>query len=334
MKHAIAITLAFWPGMALAFEPALPSGTQLLGEYLTEEGFYAVPTGPFANGTVPSDRLPGSVRQRSWRLVGGFTGTSGLMADLSAQVLSAGYDIEFACDADLCGGFDFRFNTNVLPPPEMFVDLSDFLFLAAHRDGENGPEAVSVLVSRTERSGMLQVIEVAPDLDARATLTPEPGVRPVDPVDPEDTPRIGQPNEVGDPSKLRPAVVEADNIPLWLERTGHIVLSDLVFETGSSRLGEGPFVSLESLAAFLNADATRRVALVGHTDSKGSLAQNTELSRKRATSVRQRLVDVYKVAKAQLEARGVGFLSPIASNLTEDGRNANRRVEAVLLNTE
>ena len=39
------------------------------------------------------------------------------------------------------------------------------------------------------------------------------------------------------------------------------------------------------------------------------------------------------VPSAQLEAHGIGFLAPIASNNDEAGRDANRRVEAVLLST-
>ena len=329
MKRGLAISLAVWPGLAAGFEPVLPEGAQLLGDVRSEQGFYAVPTGPFANDEVPSDRLPGAVIRRSWRISSGFSGTGAMAADITAQLLSAGYDIVFSCDAELCGGFDFRFNTEVLPPPEMFVDLSDFQFTSAFRDSDAGPEGVGVLVSRTAQSGMVQVIEVGPDPDvAEASEQPvvDDGTAP--------KPRVGAPISGGSENTLRPEVVEADSIPLWLERTGHIVLSDLEFETGSSRLGKGPFLSLESLAAYLKQDSKRRIALVGHTDSQGSLAQNTELSRKRASSVLERLVEAHGVDPGQLEAQGVGYLSPIASNLTKEGRDANRRVEAVLLSIE
>ena len=47
-----------------------------------------------------------------------------------------------------------------------------------------------------------------------------------------------------------------------------------------------------------------------------------------------RLVEGHGVPRAQLEADGVGYLAPIASNLSEAGRQANRRVEAVLLTTQ
>lgn len=326
MNRALAISLAFWPGLGWAFEPVLPEAAQLTGEIVSERGYFTLPIGAFSGGSVPGDRLSGAVSRRSWRVVAGFTDTEALAAELSAQLLAQGYRIVFECDAELCGGFDFRFNTEVLPPPEMFVDLSDFQYVSALKEGPDGVSGAGVLVSRTAQAGMVQVITAGPDLPALArdaghesTLAQEAGAE-------------ASSSQPGTDS-LRPEVVMAENIPQWLEQTGHIVLSDLEFETGSSRLGGGPFQSLRALSDYLKANPTRRVALVGHTDSEGSLAKNTELSRKRAEAVRQRLVDVYGVDIAQLEAQGVGFLSPIASNLTEEGRNANRRVEAVLLST-
>jgi outer membrane protein OmpA-like peptidoglycan-associated protein len=42
------------------------------------------------------------------------------------------------------------------------------------------------------------------------------------------------------------------------------------------------------------------------------------------------LVNKYQIAKTRLIAQGVGPLSPVASNKTEDGKAKNRRVEMVL----
>ena len=96
-------------------------------------------------------------------------------------------------------------------------------------------------------------------------------------------------------------------------------------------MGEGDFPSLASLASFLAADPDRRVVLVGHTDTVGSLERNIELSRARAASVLERMVTLHGIDRTQLSAEGVGYLAPGASNETEAGREANRRVEAVLL---
>ena len=48
----------------------------------------------------------------------------------------------------------------------------------------------------------------------------------------------------------------------------------------------------------------------------------------------EHLINAYGVDAGQLSADGVGYLSPVAGNGTAEGRELNRRVEAVLLNTK
>jgi len=71
------------------------------------------------------------------------------------------------------------------------------------------------------------------------------------------------------------------------------------------------------------------VVIVGHSDNQGTLDANLALSQRRAEAVRDALVS-RGVAAERLDARGVGFLAPVASNATEEGRARNRRVELVL----
>jgi OOP family OmpA-OmpF porin len=85
------------------------------------------------------------------------------------------------------------------------------------------------------------------------------------------------------------------------------------------------------LAQFLKANTGLRVALVGHTDAVGSLDSNIALSKARAQSVAQVLIRDYSIPQSQVEAEGMGYLAPVASNLARQGREANRRVEVVLL---
>ena len=91
-----------------------------------------------------------------------------------------------------------------------------------------------------------------------------------------------------------------------------------------------PFDSLQALADYLANAPDLQVALVGHTDSSGPLDVNIALSKRRAGSVLERLVSDYGVARKQLEAQGMGYLAPVASNLTQQGRDANRRVEVII----
>jgi OOP family OmpA-OmpF porin len=113
-----------------------------------------------------------------------------------------------------------------------------------------------------------------------------------------------------------------------------VALDDLVFASGSSSLTEGAYPSLASLAAWLKENPGLTIAVVGHTDASGGLEGNIALSRKRAQSVRERLIANYDVPAKRVEAEGVGYLSPRASNLTEEGRQMNRRVEVMMTSTQ
>ncbi len=73
---------------------------------------------------------------------------------------------------------------------------------------------------------------------------------------------------------------------------------------------------------------------MGHTDAVGNLETNIALSRARAEAVRLYLIERLDVDPGQVSATGIGYLAPRATNETEDGRETNRRVEAVLLYAE
>jgi len=69
--------------------------------------------------------------------------------------------------------------------------------------------------------------------------------------------------------------------------------------------------------------------LAGYTDNRGTDAVNLKISKDRAAAIRTYLVR--KGANAsKIEATGYGKENPIADNNTEEGRQANRRVEFTL----
>ncbi len=317
------------PAHALDLE--LPGNGTLSREVVRDPDTYRLPIGPWADGVLPILDVSGRVVQQAWRIdVKGLT-TLQIMRPLAEQLEAAGFDTLLRCSGRSCGGFDFRFGTRVLPAPDMFVDLFDYRFLSARASAAQGPEYVTLLISRSSNSAYVQITHVGSDGSAQPTVSPNPDARPVarpgtgqGTVHPPDTGNADHPEST------------AANQPIvsTLATQGYVILRDLEFETGSAALGSGSFASVAALAAYLTSDPTRRVALVGHTDTVGGLDSNIALSRRRATSVLERLVEVYGVPRAQLEAQGMGYLSPIAPNLTQEGREANRRVEAVLLNSE
>ena len=83
------------------------------------------------------------------------------------------------------------------------------------------------------------------------------------------------------------------------------------------------------MAALLKAQPALKVAIVGHTDSQGTLESNLQLSRARADAVVAALKAQHGVDGARLSAHGLASLAPVASNRDEAGRARNRRVELV-----
>ncbi|WP_294294527.1 OmpA family protein [uncultured Sphingomonas sp.] len=84
--------------------------------------------------------------------------------------------------------------------------------------------------------------------------------------------------------------------------------------------------TLDQVADVLSQYNSTYVDVYGHTDSTGADAYNQTLSERRATAVADYLAG-HGVNPARLGTRGFGETRPIASNATEDGRAANRRVE-------
>ena len=77
----------------------------------------------------------------------------------------------------------------------------------------------------------------------------------------------------------------------------------------------------------LQQDPALKLHVVGHTDKVETLASNMDLSRRRADAIAKALTANYKIAASRLTAQGIGPLSPVASNGSEEGRTKNRRVE-------
>lgn len=309
MIRPFAIALALHPVVAQALTLDIPSNATATAQTVRPVDSINIPTGPFADGAIPSISAEGEVTQNAWRVASQGLTSLQLLAPLRDQLIADGFTVLLDCDATECGGFDFRFGIDVLPAPDMFVNLGDFRFLAAKK-ADDPATHMTVLTSVTSSTGYIQVTRVGGSTGAKgiATSTKSP-VRAVLTTAPTDF------------------VAE-------LEGIGRSVLSDLAFETGSSNLGEGNFGSLQALADYLDTNPNRTVALVGHTDSQGSLSGNMSLSKRRASSVLERLVSEYGVPRQQLEAEGMGYLAPIATNLTEEGRDTNRRVEVIMTSTE
>ncbi len=118
--------------------------------------------------------------------------------------------------------------------------------------------------------------------------------------------------------------------------TDYDVKKDLVinFAVGSSTLSQGDKTSLSELTSSTKGLQGYLIQVKGFADSSGNPAYNQTLSRDRAESVIDYLMQDGKVSPRHILAPGaMGVAQPVASNETPAGRTENRRVEVkVLLN--
>ncbi|TQV75940.1 OmpA family protein [Exilibacterium tricleocarpae] len=124
------------------------------------------------------------------------------------------------------------------------------------------------------------------------------------------------------------ARVYADGCPAKLSRRETISLN-VVFDTGSSQLASDFMPELAKVAQFMREYLSVNGVITGHTDSRGSAEYNRGLSQRRAETVRTILLNEFSIDPGRLNAIGYGEDRPIASNETYEGRQKNRRVEAV-----
>jgi outer membrane protein OmpA-like peptidoglycan-associated protein len=108
-----------------------------------------------------------------------------------------------------------------------------------------------------------------------------------------------------------------------------VTIGDLLFDNNSAVLKQGAGNSVQRLGAFLKAYPMRNALIEGYTDSVGSTDSNQGLSERRATSVRNALLETGVVGE-RLSMRGYGEAYPVGNNQSAEGRVTNRRVEVIL----
>lgn len=109
-----------------------------------------------------------------------------------------------------------------------------------------------------------------------------------------------------------------------------IMPGNITFAVGKSDIRADFYTVLNSVAQALKQYDQTTVRISGYTDSTGPLSFNQRLSEDRAASVRTYL-QAQGVASDRIDSAGYGPANPIASNASEEGRQANRRVEIKLI---
>ena len=247
----------------------------------------------FKNGK-PTDarRLEGKITRIAYRTNPG-PSILEVSRNFETQLEKAGFEKLLACDTDQCGGIPFTEAIDILPIPQMWVDGFNYRYYAGHKSDNGRDIYAAVLTSKNNDQITTQLVVAV----------------------------VGE---------IKNKMVDAAAMAKGLGEKGHIALYGLYFDTDKAAIKPESAPTLAEMAKLLDGQPDMRVFIVGHTDSQGSYEHNMTLSRQRAESVAAALVKSHKIAKARLYTAGIGYLAPLGSNATEDGRALNRRVELVV----
>jgi OOP family OmpA-OmpF porin len=102
------------------------------------------------------------------------------------------------------------------------------------------------------------------------------------------------------------------------------------FATGSAAIAPRYNDEISRVGKYMKKYPTTTAVIEGHTDNVGALEYNIKLSRQRAESVVNYLVGKCGIDRFRLEAKGYGSSRRIAYNSTDEGRQKNRRINAII----
>ena len=215
-----------------------------------------------------------------------------------------------------------RDKDGVLDPDDLCPD--------EHKGDRPDPKRLGCPTGDRDKDGVLDPDDICPDEhqgptpDANRKGCPAPDRDKDTVVDPVDAcpDQPGAPNP--DPKKNGcPGLVEV--------KGGQIVIvKPVFFATNKDVILAKSFPVLQSVADALKASPQiKKVRVEGHTDNRGKVDYNIDLSDRRAKSVMKWLID-HGIDSGRLEAQGFGPNKPVADNKTEPGRAKNRRVDFVI----
>ena len=144
-----------------------------------------------------------------------------------------------------------------------------------------------------------------------------------------------------DQDQVDDSVDECADTPLSTIVNGHgcepqeIVLTNIVFESYSHEIMDDQAIILRQDAARLSDLQDNEIVLItGHTDYQGMRPMNMRLSWRRANSAKEFIVAELGHSEDRVYITGKGEMEPVADNETEEGRQANRRIELKVMASE
>lgn len=147
-----------------------------------------------------------------------------------------------------------------------------------------------------------------------------------------DAPPAGEP--VGaDKGPRCPPTVDAPDPPgalAWISGCAIKIAKPILFPPDKYTILPASFPVLDAVVEILRRESALRVEIRGHTDPPNGPKYGMNLSQRRADSVARYLIE-NGIEQGRLVRKGYGEDMPIASNKTEEGRRANRRIEFIII---
>ncbi len=267
-------------------------GTVITSYNVKDFDEYTLPTGPAKGRQLESTEvLEGKITRISYKRGPGPSNLEGAR-NFQKKLEDSGFEMLYICKAEDCGLGDFRYSIETIPEPHMLIDSWNYQYLAAKKTGEGRDVHASILISTYNKNVYVQVFAV--ESEAMAFR-----------------------------------MVDAEQMASTISETGRVALYGIYFDTDKTDIKPESRPTLDEIAALLASNPELNLIVVGHTDNQGPFDYNMDLSKRRAQAVVKVLTQNDGVADARLMAAGVGYLAPVASNATEDGRTQNRRVELI-----
>lgn len=133
--------------------------------------------------------------------------------------------------------------------------------------------------------------------------------------------------------------IEEGQVQVQMQDRGLVVtvVDEVLFDSGKAKIKEQGEAVLGKVAYVLS-KIEKDIVIEGHTDDVpikySGWKSNWELSAHRALEVLHYFVDKKGLDPRRFSASGYGSYRPITSNLTEESRQKNRRVEIIILSQE
>jgi len=247
---------------------------------------------PFVNGKpIDQRRVEGQITRIAYRTASGASILE-VARNFEDQLAKDGFRPLLTCDASACGGIAFSRALDKLPSPAMVVDGFKYRYYAGQKTVDGKSSHATVLVSENNGRVFAQLI-------------------------------------VAVTGTVEDKMMDAAAMSKGLGEKGHVPLYGIHFDTNKATIKAESRPTLDEMAKLLSRQPKLNVLIVGHTDNQGGYDHNMVLSRERAEAVALALARDFGIAPARMRAAGVGYLAPVGSNATEEGRALDRRVELV-----